>query len=86
MIQIYHKKNNFIKAFVWMLMLCTSIYFLAKATLKPRITEIRNHTSNQNCSPINTKNTNENLHNSDYIILNRTSVILQQSKRQKNRN
>ena len=69
------------KASVFIILFCIGIYFLAKATLKPSLTETRINTGNLNCAPPNSADTNLIHNESHYIILDRTSVILKQNSK-----
>ncbi|MFG6685648.1 hypothetical protein ACGK9U_03635 [Mariniflexile sp. HNIBRBA6329] len=71
------------KAIGLTLLFCIGIFFLAKAALKPSISEVKNNTDNLNCTPPNTVEANSGHDEGCCIILDRTSVILKQNSKHK---
>ncbi|MBP0903466.1 hypothetical protein ACFSKN_01055 [Mariniflexile gromovii] len=67
------------KAFGLTLLFCIGIYFLAKTTLKPTVKEVETNTGNLNCVPPNTLEANSGHYEGCCIILDRTSVIVNQN-------
>lgn len=69
------------KAFGLTLLVCIGTCLITKALLKPSIIEVKKTMGKQNCTPPSWTTTNSSHIKNRHIILDRTTVILHQSKK-----